>query len=155
MTCHTDVRRVWKLLRERPDVHVCGEYQCHICKKFVTQGHLCYMQREQPKKPNDNLIFYDFETDFSSGEHVANYAVAQYSDGKEFVFKGYNALHEFCEFLFATNHKNYIAVAHNAKAFDAIFIQRWLVENRPTADINVFVLVKKLCSLHWQIIRYV
>lgn len=61
----------------------------------MLSDHLCYMQTEPPKKPNNKLIFYDFETDFSSGEHVVNFAVGQYSDGTEFVFKGYNALHEF------------------------------------------------------------
>ena len=64
----------------------------------MLSDHLCYMQPEPPKKPKDKLIFYDFETDFSSGKHVVNFAVGQYSDGTEFVFKGYNALHEFCEF---------------------------------------------------------
>ena len=45
------------------------------------------MQPETPKTPSDKFIFYDFETDFSTGEHVVNFAVAQYADGTEFVFK--------------------------------------------------------------------
>ena len=64
----------------------------NICKEYVLSDHLCCMQPEPPKKTNDKLIFYDFETDFSSGEHVVNFAVGQYSDGTEFVFKGYDAL---------------------------------------------------------------
>jgi hypothetical protein len=49
------------------------------------------------------------KTDFSSGEHVVhvNFAVAQYADGTEFVFKGYLALHEFCDFVFSMKHKGY------------------------------------------------
>ena len=43
----------------------------------MLSGHLCYMQPEPPKKPNDLLILYDFETDFSSGEHVVNFAIAR------------------------------------------------------------------------------
>lgn len=52
------------------------------------------MQTESPKEPNENLIFYDFETDFSSAsaEHVVNFAVGQYVDGTEMVFKGYSSL---------------------------------------------------------------
>ena len=95
------------------------------------------MQPEPPKKHNDKLIFYDFETDFSSGEHVVNFAVGRHSDGMEFVFKGYDALHEFCEFLFSIEHKGFRAIAHNAKGFDAFFIQRWLIQHRPTANMHI------------------
>ena len=38
------------------------------------------MQLEEPKKPNDKLLFYEFETDQSSGEHIVNFAVMQYED---------------------------------------------------------------------------
>ena len=41
--------------RERQDKHRCGESICHICKEFVLRDHLCYMQTEQPKTPNDKL----------------------------------------------------------------------------------------------------
>lgn len=64
---------------------------------------------------NNKLIFYDFETDFSSGEHIVNFAVAQYADGTEFVFRGYDALNEFCQFLFSPAHESYTAIAHNCK----------------------------------------
>jgi hypothetical protein len=75
------------------------------------------MQTEQPKAPNDKLIFYDFETDFSTGEHVVNFAVAQYADGTEFVFKGYDALDKFCLFVFDRMHEKHTLIAHNSKAF--------------------------------------
>ena len=91
-TCSADVER------KQQDNHRCGERVCHICKEYVLSDHLCYMQPEPPKKPNDKLICYDFETDFFPGQHVVNFAVGQYSDGTKFVFKGYNALHEFCAF---------------------------------------------------------
>ena len=133
--------------RKRQDDHRCGERVCHICKEYVLFDHLCYMQPEPPKKPNDKFIFYDFETDFSSGEHVVNFAVGQYSDGTEFVFKGYDALHEFCEFLFSIEHKGFTAIAHNAKGFDAVLIQRWLIQNRPTANMHVIHSGQKVMQL--------
>ena len=105
------------------------------------------MQTEPPKKPNNNLIFYDFETDFSSGEHVVNFAVAQYADGTEFVFEGYHALHEFCEFVFSIKHKGYCLIAHNVKGFDAVLIQRWLIDHRPTADMHVIHSGQKIMQL--------
>ncbi len=81
---------------KRHNKHQCGEYVCHICKRFVLPNHLCFVQAEPGKTPNDKLMFYDFESDFSSGEHVVNFVVAQYADGSEFVFKGYDALDKFC-----------------------------------------------------------
>ena len=62
-------------------------------------------------------------------------------------FKGYDALNEFCLFLFSMEHKGFIAIAHNAKDFDAILIQRWLIENRPTADMNVIHSGQKIMQL--------
>jgi hypothetical protein len=53
------------------------------------------------------------------------------------VFKGYDALNEFCQFLFSPAHESYTAIAHNCKGFDGIFVQRWLIDNRPTADMHV------------------
>ena len=54
---------------------------------YVLSDHLCYMQSEPPKEPNEKLLFYDFD--------VVNFAVVQYADGQslflkgtEFVFKG-------------------------------------------------------------------
>ena len=118
-----------------------------VCKEYVLSDHLCYMQTELPKKTNNNLIFYDFETDFSSGEHVVNFAVAQYADGTEFVFEGYPALHEFCKFVFSTKHKGYCLIAHNAKGFDAVLIQCRLIDHRPTADMHVIHSGQKIMQL--------
>ena len=140
-TCSANVER------KRQDDHRCGERVCHICKEYVLSDHLCYMQPEPPKKPNDKLIFYDFQTDFSSGQHVVNFAVGQYSDGTEFVFKGYDALHQFCEFLFSIEHKGFTAIAHNAKGFDAVLIQRWLIQHRPTANMHVIHSGQKVMQL--------
>ena len=133
--------------RERQNVHRCGEYVCHVCKEHVLSGHLCYMQTEEPKTLNNKLIFYDFETDFSSGEHVVNYVVAQYACGAEYIFKGYDSLSEFCMFLFDRKHEGYTAIAHNAKAFDGVFIERWLIENRPTAEMHVIHSGQKIMQL--------
>ena len=133
--------------RKRGDVHRCGEHVCRICKEYVLSDHLCYMQPETPKTPSDKFIFYDFETDFSTGEHVVNFAVAQYADGTEFVFKGYDALNKFCLFLFSFEHKGFTSIAHNSKGFDGILIQRWLIQNRPTADMHVIHSGQKIMQL--------
>ena len=43
---------------------------CVIFVEYVLSDHLCYMQHEPTKTPCDKFIFYDFETDFSIGEHI-------------------------------------------------------------------------------------
>ena len=86
--------------RKRHD-HVCYEYQCHICKKYVTRPHLCYMQpdRDEKKKSKNGevppqevhqhkedtpentrhkYIFMDYETMIlADGTHEPNLCVAQ------------------------------------------------------------------------------
>ncbi|XP_035226308.1 uncharacterized protein LOC118198680 [Stegodyphus dumicola] len=96
--------------------HRCGTTICNSCKKYVVAGeHQCFLGKTEPKDPSDLHIFFDFETDQTSGEHVVNLAVAQYADGQEQVFKGYTACQDFCAWLFAPNHKGFTAIAHNMK----------------------------------------
>lgn len=104
----------------RQDVYHCGEFKHDICKTFTLPGHLRYMQNEEPKKANDKLLFYDFETDQNSGEHIVNFVLAWYANGTEFVLEGYHSIDQFCKFSLSSEHKGFIAVAHNAKSFDAI-----------------------------------
>jgi hypothetical protein len=44
-------------------------------------------------------------------------------------------------------HKGLTAIAHNAKGFDAVLIQRWLIENRPTANMHVIHSGQKVMQL--------
>lgn len=44
-------------------------------------------------------------------------------------WSGPNTLQQFCEWLYDDNHKGVIAIAHNAKAYDAQFILRELTRN--------------------------
>ncbi|GFU58563.1 uncharacterized protein TNCV_4068761 [Trichonephila clavipes] len=108
--------------------HRCEEKRCPSCKKTVSESHMCYLQKEPAKKCNEKLIFFDFETDQTTGEHVVNFAVAQYLDGTEFVCEGYDAIDKFCKYLFSPQHKGFTAIAHNMKGFDGQFILRWMLE---------------------------
>ncbi|GFX12400.1 uncharacterized protein TNCV_1035871 [Trichonephila clavipes] len=108
--------------------HRCEEKRCPSCKKTVSESHMCYLQKESAKKCNEKLIFFDFETDQTTGEHVVNFAVAQYLDGTEFVCEGYDAIDKFCKYLFSPQHKGFTAIAHNMKGFDGQFILRWMLE---------------------------
>ena len=42
---------------------------------------------------------------------------------------------------------NIWAIAQNTKGFDAILIQRWLIENRPTADMKMIHSGQKIMQL--------
>lgn len=96
--------------------HICGTIFCISCKKWiVSTEHFCFLRKETPKVSSEKLIFFDFETDQSSGTHIVNFALAQYADGTEIYFKGYSACDEFCTWLFAPKHKGFTAVAHNMK----------------------------------------
>ena len=131
----------------RKSQHVCGEIRCWVCKDMVEPNHLCYVPSEKPHSSTENLLFFDFETDQSSGEHIPNYCIAQDFNGKEFIFKGGDALDQFCTFLFDESHKDYTAIAHNAKAFDSLFLIQWLFKKMPTADIRVIRCGQKIMQL--------
>jgi hypothetical protein len=101
--------------RERPkELHRCNEYYCGCCKRFVEKSHQCYMQRKSLSPPSEKYIFYDFEKTLNNNnQHIVNYAVAQYFNGKEFIFC---TIDEFCTWLFdKTKHKHYTCIVHNAK----------------------------------------
>lgn len=54
-----------------------------------------YLRQVEAKLPCDQLIFFDFQTDQSLGEHFVNFTVAQYINGEEKVFKGYSVCSDF------------------------------------------------------------
>jgi hypothetical protein len=113
--------------RERPkDLHKCGEYYCGCCKRFVDKPHQCYMQRKSLNPTSEKYVFYDFETTVNdNNQQVVNYAVAQYFNGQEFVFR---SIDEICSWLFdKTKHKYHTCIAHHAKGFAVQFIVSWLV----------------------------
>lgn len=99
-----------------PELHRCGTTKCPSCKKYVIAAeHQCFLRVIPSHEPSDKLIYFDFETDQSSGEHIVNLAVAQYVDGNENIFRGYKACDDFYSWLFTATHKGFTAVSHNMK----------------------------------------
>jgi hypothetical protein len=115
--------------------HVCGTTNCKGCGKYENEDHRCYMRNIEPKDSKCGYIFFDFETDQSSGVHIVNYAAAMYQDGTPFEFEGYDAIDKFCTWLFDIKHNGITAIAHNAKSFDSQFIQKWLLEHSITPKV--------------------
>ncbi|MGZ1387022.1 hypothetical protein ACXO9Q_09300, partial [Lactobacillus delbrueckii subsp. bulgaricus] len=55
----------------------------------MTDGvHQCFIQPLKMEMPNKRYIFYDFETRYENGRHVANFVCAITFKGREFVAEG-------------------------------------------------------------------
>ena len=132
--------------------HLCpGTKKCKYCKHVVGPDHDCFIPKyhapEPKKEPKVKFIFYDFECQFDSGEHIPNFCVAQRAchdcirkplsetcatcdnlpAGRQAIFRGDRTLADFCTWLFQPLHKGATAIAHNAQGYDAQFILRYLV----------------------------
>lgn len=112
-------RNCRKLIKRRDcpkELHRCNTVRCQSCKQMVkSENHECFWRTIAPMEPSAKLIFFDFETDQSSGEHIVNYAVAQYANGDETTFGGYGACDAFCSWLFTNKHEGFTAIAHNMR----------------------------------------
>ena len=116
--------------------HSCTDYYCTTCNQWVEDSHLCFMQPADLPDGDpechipEKYIFYDFECQQETGEHVPNLVVARWTctdcldspkgddpdiqfkidqcklcnapqKQREKHFKGSNAATEFCQWLFA------------------------------------------------------
>ena len=67
------------MTRERKkEKHECGEFKCQTCNIWTEErNHKCYMQRKEPKKGKDKIIYFDFESRQESGKHEINFGIAK------------------------------------------------------------------------------
>ena len=139
--------------------HVCEFYQCTECETEVPNNHLCYIKNKSYNKPNEKLLFFDFETEQSTKEHKVNYVHAKYfkpsktstkefeGEWKEFFFAGSNALKDFFNHLTKQKeYQGYTCIAHNLRGYDGVFVLRTLIENLVTP--NVIVKGQKVMRIH-------
>ena len=150
--------------------HVCTDQKyCTKCKKVVNLDHRCYITKDETKdNPFEGYIFFDYEAMQVNGVHVPNLIIA-YKVCKNCVDKDsmcketcqkicVNNNETFCAWLF--QQKDCIALAHNAKGYDSVFIHRWINNSikyldKPPNFIHVgskilsieFRSVKIICSL--------
>ena len=133
---------------EMDQSHRCHYYFCYECKNEVPDDHRCYIKKKSYAPHIQKYLFFDFETDQSSGEHVVNYIHFKYFEESETVrmpphdhaewkgewvdveMKGDGCLNDFLKLL-TTDKKfaGYTCIAHNLRGFDGIFILRTLLEN--------------------------
>ena len=120
--------------------HICDEEKkfCSNCKSNVDYDHRCFIKKEDlEKKDNQNFagyIFFDYEASQDEKFHLPNLAIAHKYDSsfnliekKYFYENGANINNNFCKWLF--NQKNFIAIAHNLKGYDGVFIMNYLLNN--------------------------
>ena len=117
--------------------HKCYKSYCNICKQNVNKlHHLCFLRpfkleevlKEQEEK-RGLFLFLDMECPREdSGQLVANLIVVQDELGDGWVFKGFEALPQFCHSLFSEEgklHRQSLGISkfvhvftHNGSRFD-------------------------------------
>lgn len=114
--------------------HHCTDKQCSNCGKVRSASHSCSLKTTALRRPNDKLIFFDFEAEQSTGIHNVTHVVAQYTDGMTFSWEPdatgnfTPVIDNFCEWLFAARkHAHYTAIAHNGCGYDFHFILAWAI----------------------------
>ena len=123
-----DVRKIGK-------PHQCMDNKkcptCKIERNPNDLNHKCYMQQLQPKEESsyNQLLFFDFECTQEHGIHEVNLCVV-YDEEKEVgVFRGKNAVKDFCTWLFTPQHQDCIVIAHNFQGYDSYPIIKFLNQN--------------------------
>lgn len=48
--------------KRKKEEHVCGEFMCKQCNKYVIGEHYCYFRIKKPRATSGKFLFYDFET---------------------------------------------------------------------------------------------
>ena len=120
--------------------HTCVDNKkCSTCKAVLNPddpNHKCYMQQEQPKEEPSyaQLLFFDFECTQEHGIHEVNLCVVYDEEGEATVFRGKNAVKQFCEWLFTLEHQDCIVIAHNFQGYDSYPIIKYLHEQAVACD---------------------
>ena len=135
-TCHhsMDVKKI-----NRP--HQCvDEKKCPTCKikrNPEDLNHKCYMQQQEPNEEisYNQLLFFDFECTQEHGIHEVNLYVVYDETGEVGVFRGKNAVKDFCTWLFTPEHHKCIVMAHNFQGYDSYPIIKYLNQNAIPYDV--------------------
>ncbi|CAF0902143.1 unnamed protein product [Brachionus calyciflorus] len=145
-----------KVFKPKSKKHVCGQLSkwCRNCAKSVEMYHRCFIKpgkNQDEEEKFDGFIFFDYEAYVDNGVHVPNLVMAQKVcikclnskerciDCNQYISKENNS---FCEWLF--KQENYIAVAHNLKGYDGVFILNYILssfiptDSYPTVSLTGF-----------------
>ena len=121
--------------------HQCvDDKKCPTCKIVLNpndHNHKCYMQQQEPKEEisYNQLLFFDFECTQEYGIHEVNLCVVYDETGEAGVFRGKNAVKDFCTWLFTPEHHKCIVMAHNFQGYDSYPIMKYLNQNAIPYDV--------------------
>ena len=119
--------------------HQCVDKKCPTCKIMRDPddlNHKCYMQQLEPKEESsyNHLLFFDFECTQEHGIHEVNLCVVYDEAGEVGVFRGKNAVKDFCTWLLTPQHQDCIVMAHNFQGYNSYPIVKFLNENAVGCD---------------------
>ena len=122
--------------------------QCSLCKncvqsdcgKFTHEPNLVVASTACEVCINDNSVASQSKCDFcgtrcarcnkfNKKEQCYEKPLCNTCGYREVVFKGEDTKRDFGNWLFSRTHKDFTAIAHNAKGFDSYFILEYLIDN--------------------------
>jgi hypothetical protein len=125
--------------------HVCGpdSKYCYNCRLEVSTAHRCYVKCDNKKdKKFKGYIFFDYEARVNNGIHEPNLIIAKKvcddcideakNDCEKCCKKIFESNDDFCCWLYAQH--NCIALAHNLKGYDGVFILNHILNKFLTID---------------------
>ncbi len=113
-----------------PKPHKCAADRCVQCgESLVTDGvHQCFIQPVKMEKPSNRYIFFDFETLYENGRHMANFVCALTFDGEEFVAEGSDCVDRLIKKFRRPRYHNFTWIAHNASGFDNFILLEYFTK---------------------------
>ena len=147
--------------------HVCTDQKyCTKCKKVVNLDHRCYITTDETKDGAfEGYIFFDYEAFQENGIHIPNLIIA-YKVCKNCIDTG-NMCNDFCEIFRVDNNnefctwlfkqKDFIAIGHNARGYDSIFINQWINESLEFFDKspNFIRVGSKILSIEFRSVKII
>ena len=112
---------------EKPKPHRCAATTCPHCKQSLTTDdrHKCYIQPVKKRDSVNKYIFFDLETRFENGKHIANFACAITCGGKEFTAEGADCVARLLSHFRCSKYTGHTWLAHNAVGFDNILLMEY------------------------------
>jgi hypothetical protein len=107
----------------------CGS-SCDQCRKAVMDAVKNWTKEDWEHRSLDEELLHD------------------YCGFRQKIFQGRNTLKEFCEWLFAHQHKGFTVIAHNAKSYDNYFIYEHLIIEKCLPPDKVIFAGCKIIYMH-------
>ena len=147
--------------------HVCNNQKfCLHCRKVVDTSHFCFLAPDKfPQKSSKNLIFFDYETYQEHGKHIPNLIVAKLVcikcldklENKPCYCESvaFRNNFDFCQWIFGK--KNSIAIAHNFRGYDGLFIVEYILQTLTQFDKmpNVLLNGSKILSIEFKGLKFI